>query len=88
MLQTIALFLDSKAAEAGAADNTLKAYARDLKDFASWLDGAGETIETITQSQVERYLIDLDLRGLAQSTRQRRLSALKQFFALQNTTFV
>ena len=30
------LFLDSKAAETGAAQNTLEAYARDLKDFVTW----------------------------------------------------
>ena len=29
MLKTVALFLDSKAAETGAAQNTLEAYARD-----------------------------------------------------------
>jgi len=30
-LNDVALFLETKAAEAGAAENTLAAYARDLK---------------------------------------------------------
>ena len=80
MLKTVALFLDSKAAETGAAQNTLEAYARDLKDFVTWCSAKSSSFETIQKSEIEDYLIDLDAQGLAQSTRQRRLSAIKQFF--------
>lgn len=74
----ISTFLDAKAAEAGAAENTLLAYARDLSHFYEWADG--RDILTLTMVDIEGYLIELDQSGMAKSTRARRLSALKQFY--------
>ena len=34
----LAAFLEAQAAELGAAQNTLTAYARDLGDFTEWLE--------------------------------------------------
>ncbi len=78
--QWISSFLDAQAAELGAATNTLLAYGRDLKDFADWLDRKGTTFEQADRDQVEAYLIDCDAQGLAQATRARRLSAIKQVY--------
>ncbi|KPQ06359.1 MAG: integrase/recombinase XerD [Rhodobacteraceae bacterium HLUCCA12] len=79
-LQRIATFLDAIAAEGGAARNTLLAYGRDLRDAATWLAERGEGLLTATRPVLESYLIDLESQGLAQATRARRLSTLKQFY--------
>lgn len=76
-----AAFLEARAAEAGAAANTLAAYARDLADFADWLDRRGLALGTAAERDVETYLAALDARGLATATRARRLSAIRQLFA-------
>lgn len=74
----IATFIEAQAAELGAAENTLLAYARDLKDFASNLQGRDLT--TAGRADVETYLIGLDADGKSRATRARRLSAIKQFY--------
>lgn len=76
-LQRIETFLDALTAESGASANTRLAYARDLRDVAESV--APTALHCITRAQIESYLIDLEARGLAKSTRARRLSALKQF---------
>ena len=76
----IAAFLEAQAAELDAAENTRLAYARDLKDFGAWLDRRKLDMLAALQSDIERYLIDLDAAGLSQSTRARRLSAIRQFY--------
>jgi len=73
----IQAFLEAQAAELDAATNSQLAYARDLQAFSEWLDGH---FITVTQGDVERYLIWCDDQGLAKSTRARRLSAIKQIY--------
>ena len=75
----ISTFLEAQAAELGAAENTLLAYSRDLKDFASWMTSRGGVLAA-AQSDIESYLIGLDADGMSRATRARRLSAIKQFF--------
>jgi integrase/recombinase XerD len=76
----IEAFLEALAAERGAAGNTLAAYARDLGDFAAWLDGADASLACADRAAVEGYLEDLAGRGLSAATRARRLSAIRQFY--------
>ncbi|MEX0320294.1 MAG: tyrosine recombinase [Ruegeria sp.] len=78
--QWISTFLEAQAAELGAANNTLLAYGRDLKDFAGWLTRKGSGFAEADRDLVEAYLIDCDAQGLARSTRARRLSAIKQIY--------
>lgn len=78
--QWIDTFLEAQAAEQGAARNTLEAYARDLADFNAWLTRAKLAPDTAQQSDIERYLVNLEAQGLAKSTRARRLSAIKQLY--------
>jgi len=78
-------FLEMIAAERLASTNTLDAYRRDLEDFAAFLgDGAG--IAASTSETVRDYLRDLEARGFAATSQQRRLSALRQFhrFLVEN----
>ncbi|WP_299638693.1 tyrosine recombinase [uncultured Ruegeria sp.] len=76
----ISTFLQAQAAELGAATNTLLAYGRDLKDFASWLQHRGSGFDKADRDQIEAYLIDCEAQGLSRSTRARRLSAIKQLY--------
>ena len=68
-------FLEAQQAELGAAENTLAAYRRDLSDFF-----ATATPEDADRGMIEAYLADLEARGMASSTRARRLSAIRQFY--------
>ena len=76
----IATFLDAQAAELDAARNTLLAYARDLRDFAEWLQSEGLGMMAAGQGDVEKYIVSLDADGLSRATRARRLSAIRQFY--------
>lgn len=76
----IQTFLDAETAERNIALNTQLAYARDLKDFATWLQHRKLDPGQLERRDIEAYLIDCDTMGLAGSTRARRLSAIKQLF--------
>ncbi|MEM9576756.1 MAG: site-specific tyrosine recombinase XerD [Pseudomonadota bacterium] len=78
--QWISAFLEAQAAELGAARNTLLAYGRDLKDFDGYLRHNDLDFQSVTQSNVEEYLIKCDAQGLSRATRARRLSAVKQLY--------
>ncbi|MDF1801683.1 site-specific tyrosine recombinase XerD [Thalassovita sp.] len=76
----ISALLEAQAAELGAATNTLLAYGRDLKDFADWTQAQGLEFQTLGRPDIESYLVFCDAQGLAQATRARRLSAVKQLY--------
>jgi integrase/recombinase XerD len=76
----ISAFLDAARAERGAATNTALAYGRDLLDFAAWAARHGCHFKTATREDIHAYLIFCEAAGLGQSTRARRLSAIKQMF--------
>lgn len=73
-------FLDTIAAERGAAENTLLSYGRDLQDFEHWLQGQGFHMQSVRQSHIEEYLAHCKAQGLSRSTRARRLSAIRQLY--------
>ncbi|SEO96005.1 integrase/recombinase XerD [Salinihabitans flavidus] len=76
----IATFLEAQAAEQGATRNTQMAYARDLQDFGEWLSRRPGQFETAAREDIEAYLVHCETQGLAQSTRARRLSAIRQLY--------
>ena len=80
MQQHISTFLEAKAAEEGASQNTLLAYGRDLLDFVGFLTRKGLDFENAQERDIENYLIECDAAGLTPATRSRRLSAIKQLF--------
>jgi len=73
-------FIEAQAAELDAATNTQLAYARDLRDFADWVDRKSLSFQTLPRQNVEDYIVFCDAQGLAKSTRARRLSAIKQLY--------
>jgi len=66
-------FLGSLRSERGLSLNTVAAYRRDLLDYFTFLDAAGET------GTVGGFAEDLTLRGLARSTRSRKLAAVRGY---------
>ncbi len=74
------LFLDMLAAERGAGNNTLEAYARDLDDLGDHLASAGTTIAAATTGDLRNYLAALAKRGFKASSVARRLSAVRQLY--------
>lgn len=71
-------FLEMLSVERGAARNTLEAYRRDLTDYRSHLTQRGRSFESADADDVRGYLASLSDQGLAASTANRRLSAVKQ----------
>jgi integrase/recombinase XerD len=73
------LFLDTLAAERGAAKNTLEAYGRDLKDYLVFLKRRRSEPLAATGEHIRGYLADLKARDLKPTSAARRLSAVRQF---------
>ncbi len=80
MMRRIQTFLEAQAAEMDAATNTQLAYARDLKNFAGWLDRKALDFERASRGDIEAYLVFCDAQGLSRATRARRLSAIRQLY--------
>jgi integrase/recombinase XerD len=76
----LALFLDMLTAERGAAAHTVEAYTRDLADFLASLAVKGKVAKTATADHIRAYLAGLARKGLAPTSRARKLSAIRQFF--------
>ncbi len=77
-MRNVSEFIESLAAERGAADNTLEAYARDLRDYRDFLGSTN--MHDANREDVLNYLETLRNEGLADRTRARKLSAIKQYY--------
>lgn len=80
MERRIQSFIEAQAAELDAAQNTQMAYARDLRIFADWLTTKNLDFENTQRPDIEAFMVACDAEGLANATRARRLSAVKQLF--------
>jgi integrase/recombinase XerD len=76
----IEAFLETLAAERGAARLTLSAYRADLEDFAFFLAARGGALEIADTAGLRDYVGAMNARSLAPRTLARRLSAIRQFF--------
>jgi integrase/recombinase XerC len=67
--------------ERGASEHTLRAYRRELAQFAAWL---GEhhrgAVEQIEHTQIRAYLSSLYANGLQKSSAARALAAIRSWF--------
>ncbi len=74
----ISSFLEARAAELGAAENTLLSYGRDLAQARDWLAGRGLDFASAGRGDYEAWMVACAAEGLSVATRARRLSAVKQ----------
>src|SRR5262245_57001730 len=72
--------MEMRAAEKGAADNTLQSYVRDLEDFRAFLAVRERTLAAVASGDISAYLRAAAESGLAPASRARRLSAIRQLF--------
>lgn len=74
-------FLLELSATRGASPHTLRAYGSDLEEFALFLDGLRlRDPGQVTPRTLRGFLAELDDRGLARTTVQRKLSAVRALF--------
>ncbi|ODS02045.1 recombinase XerD [Methyloceanibacter marginalis] len=67
-------------AERGAAAHTIDAYTRDISDFLAFLAAKKSSAAKASADNVRAYLESLAGKGLAPTSRARKLSAIRQFF--------
>ena len=73
-------YLDYLAVERGGSDNTVFAYGRDLARYVGWLAEKGvDDPEAVTRALVEEHIAALVEVGLAPSSVERAVSAIKGF---------
>ncbi|BAH39549.1 MAG TPA: tyrosine recombinase XerC [Gemmatimonas aurantiaca] len=77
-------FLTHLEKERDLSPNTLQAYRRDLREFASWLAAthgiAGWEWNELTRTNIRGYMAHLTRRGLAKRSIARQLSAVRSFY--------
>jgi len=76
----LALFLDMLRAERGAAEKTIEAYTRDLSEYLAFLGTKRKTALDASADTIRAYLAQLSRKGLAATSRARKLSAMRQFY--------
>ncbi|MCL2136105.1 MAG: tyrosine recombinase [Coriobacteriia bacterium] len=74
-------YLDSLRYERRLSDHTVRAYSIDLKAFQAWCDGQGLSFDDVNHRSVRSYLQALDQAKYKRRTINRKLSAIKTFYA-------
>jgi integrase/recombinase XerC len=76
-------FLAAMTHERGASEHTLRAYGRELHNFATYmgkLSGAKLPVAKIEHQQIRAYLSELYGRGLSKASAARALAAIRSWF--------
>ena len=76
-------FIAALGTERGASEHTLRAYERELKNFAAYMvkaRGAGFGVAKIEHQQIRAYLSELYGRGLTKASAARALAAIRSWF--------
>lgn len=75
-------YLQMLANERGASAHTLRAYDRELRDFAAWASEhcGGNGVERIEHTHIRTYLGTLYDRGLSKASAARALAAIRSWY--------
>ncbi|MDG2097629.1 MAG: site-specific tyrosine recombinase XerD [Paracoccaceae bacterium] len=73
-------FLHAQFAEFKSSENTIFAYRRDLYEFNSQMTKIGKSLTEVEKTDIESFIINLSNKGLAASTRARKISSIKSFY--------
>ena len=75
-------FLRELAATRGMSEHTQRAYGADLAELSVFLESRRVgRVRSVTPRMLRGFLADLDERGLARTSIQRKLSAVRSFFS-------
>ncbi|MGH9588144.1 MAG: tyrosine-type recombinase/integrase [Acidobacteriaceae bacterium] len=76
-------FLSALANERGASAHTLRAYDRELHNFAAYMvakPGSARAVDKIEHQQIRAYMGELYGRGLSKASAARALAAIRSWF--------
>lgn len=73
-------FLEYMVAERSAPENTLCAYANDLKSFATWIEKRGGNIKKVDDSDLREFITYCRKKRFKAISINRRVAAIKQFY--------
>ena len=80
-------YLDQLRIERGLSSNSISAYARDLDKFEEFLGSNRKDFEKLTPQDLTDFEVSLKSRGLALSSSNRTLSAVKGFYKYASLEF-
>ena len=80
-------YLDQLRIERGLSSNSISAYARDLQKFEAFLDTNKRDFERLSPQDLTDFEVSLKSLGLAQSSINRTLSAVKGFYKYESLEF-
>ena len=80
-------YLDHLRIERGLAGNSLSSYARDLNKFSDFLNSSGKDFAALTPQDVTDFEVALKSAGLALSSINRALSAVKGLYKYLSLEF-
>ncbi|MGC2160986.1 MAG: tyrosine-type recombinase/integrase [Silvibacterium sp.] len=83
MVARVEEFLAAMTHERGASPHTLRAYDRELRNFAAYMiaqRGARMAVKKIEHQQIRAYLSELYGRGLQKASAARALAAIRSWF--------
>jgi len=79
LVKAVEEYLRVMGAERGASEHTLRAYGRELREFAEFL-GDGVGVRDVEHTQIRAYLGKLYERGLGRASAARALAAIRSWF--------
>ncbi len=80
-------YLDQLRIERGLSSNSISAYARDLGKFEAFLGITRKDFEKLNAQDLTDFEVSLKSRGLALSSSNRTLSAVKGFYKYASLEF-